>query len=46
MGVELDEAQIQRVLEAAEPRLAPWVEPGGQLVSAMSAHIVTAQAAR
>jgi SAM-dependent methyltransferase len=46
MGIELDEAQMQRVLEAAESRLEPWVEPGGQLVSAMSAHIVTAQAAR
>jgi len=43
MGVELDEAQMQRVLEAAELRLLPWVEPGGQLGSAMSAHIVTAQ---
>jgi hypothetical protein len=46
MGIELDEAQMQRVLEVAESRLEPWVEPGGQLVAAMSAHIVTAQSAR
>jgi SAM-dependent methyltransferase len=46
MGVELDEAQVQRVQAAAELRLAPWVEPGGQLTSAMSAHLVTAREAR
>ncbi len=44
MGVHLEEEQVQRILAAAEQRLAPWVEASGQLVAPVSAHIVTAEA--